>query len=116
SFDKFFFLVNGERGGLGGYYDTTHVFDVNANSWIGIIPSKPVATSNIFSQTTARCVNDTIKIFVPGAYNGAGSTAFDVTQSGVLTGIEQPGMNLPDQYSLSQNYPNPFNPTTKISF
>jgi len=33
-----------------------------------------------------------------------------------LTGIQNAGGVVPQQYSLAQNYPNPFNPSTKIRF
>jgi hypothetical protein len=34
----------------------------------------------------------------------------------LILGIEQLGIGIPKQYSLSQNYPNPFNPSTTITF
>ncbi len=34
----------------------------------------------------------------------------------VTTGVEQTGIQIPADYSLSQNYPNPFNPLTMISY
>jgi D-alanyl-D-alanine carboxypeptidase len=34
----------------------------------------------------------------------------------IITGINNPGISLPAEYSLSQNYPNPFNPSTKIRY
>jgi hypothetical protein len=33
-----------------------------------------------------------------------------------VTGINQQGTTVPEEYSLSQNYPNPFNPVTNIHF
>lgn len=33
-----------------------------------------------------------------------------------LTGVEENGQNLPNEYKLAQNYPNPFNPTTTINY
>jgi hypothetical protein len=35
---------------------------------------------------------------------------------GILIGIEQLSLEVPDNYRLYQNYPNPFNPVTKIKF
>jgi hypothetical protein len=32
------------------------------------------------------------------------------------TGVNEPGNNVPMEYSLKQNYPNPFNPSTVISY
>lgn len=34
----------------------------------------------------------------------------------IITGIENDGGNIPDQFELFQNYPNPFNPSTTIKF
>ncbi len=33
-----------------------------------------------------------------------------------VTGIQDPGSNVPSEFKLSQNYPNPFNPSTTINF
>ncbi len=35
---------------------------------------------------------------------------------GIITGINNENITVPDKFSLSQNYPNPFNPSTKIKF
>ena len=35
---------------------------------------------------------------------------------GIVTGMDAPIMNLPEQCALSQNYPNPFNPATQFIF
>jgi len=69
--DKYFFLVCGERGGPGGYYDTTHVFDVQLNSWVDIVNNKPIKMSNIFNGVAPRLHGDTIKVYVPGGYGNA---------------------------------------------
>ncbi|MBI3786731.1 MAG: T9SS type A sorting domain-containing protein, partial [Ignavibacteriales bacterium] len=42
------------------------------------------------------------------------TASFDLSQT--ATGIDDPGVVVPQEYSLAQNYPNPFNPSTKISF
>ncbi len=34
----------------------------------------------------------------------------------IVTGINQQGTTVPEEYSLSQNYPNPFNPVTNVHF
>lgn len=122
-YDNYFFLVNGERAGSGGYYDTTHVFDVDLNQWVGLINNIPFKRSNIFNNVTARCVKDTISIFIPGGYGnvvpggaGVGTNLFDVTRVGLLTNVNPISNEIPEVYELSQNYPNPFNPITKINF
>lgn len=48
----------------------------------------------------------------------SGSIYFDDLRivSPFVVGIEQPDINVPQNYSLGQNYPNPFNPTTKIDY
>ena len=38
------------------------------------------------------------------------------TNGGDPIGIQQIGINIPEEFSFSQNYPNPFNPVTKIKF
>jgi hypothetical protein len=125
SFGKYFFVINGERATLGGYYDTTHVFNTQTNTWLGtVINNIPFKRSNVFNQCVAKCINDTVRIFIPGGYGnvvsggtGAATDLFDVTRAGVLTGVNDPvTSNIPDKYALSQNYPNPFNPVTKISY
>jgi hypothetical protein len=117
AYDQYFYVVGGELNPT-GYGTDAYVWQVNANSWhTPNIAPKPIGTSNIFSAVTAHCVNDTVRIFVPGGYNGAAVANFDVIACGPLfvgnTGISS---NLPKEYSLAQNYPNPFNPTTKISY
>jgi hypothetical protein len=38
-------------------------------------------------------------------------------QSGyIVTGINQQGQEIPDEYELAQNFPNPFNPVTNVHF
>jgi N-acetylneuraminic acid mutarotase len=84
-FMNFFFIVGGERtGGATGANDTAYVFNTSLNSWIGEIYTQPNPTSNLFAGTTAKAVNDTIKIFAVGGsltgflgeFNGAVFTAF----------------------------------------
>ena len=120
-----FFLINGERGGPGGYHDTTHVFRFSTNSWITLIAGKPYKMSNIWAGCVAKCINDTVRIFVPGGYGsvsggtpGVATNQFDAVSCGsILVGIPSNQFNaIPDVYSLEQNYPNPFNPSTTIKF
>ncbi|MBI5472566.1 MAG: T9SS type A sorting domain-containing protein [Ignavibacteriae bacterium] len=120
--DKFF-IVCGERAGAGGYYDTTHVYSVSLNSWIAIIRNKPIRMSNIFNAVTAKCINDTVRVFVPGGYGNAtgptpgfGQRVFDVINGGSLTAVPELISNLPQAFNLEQNYPNPFNPMTTMRF
>jgi hypothetical protein len=118
AYENYFYVISGELSG-GGYGAGAYVWQVNANSWYtpGINPI-PLGRSNISSAVTTHCVNDTVRLFIPGGYNGtAGITDFDAIACGPLfTGNTGISSNLPSVYSLSQNYPNPFNPTTKISF
>jgi len=84
-FMNFFFVVGGERtGGATGANDTAYVFNTSTNLWIGEIYTQPNPTSNLFAGTTAKAVNDTIKIFAVGGsltgflgeFNGAALTSF----------------------------------------
>lgn len=124
AFGDRFFIVCGERGGPGGYYDTTHVFSIASNSWIGLINNKPFKMSNIFNAVTAKCVNDTVRLFVPGGYGsvtggtpGAATAQFDVIGCGPgLVSVPEQVSSLPSEFKVEQNYPNPFNPSTTIRF
>jgi hypothetical protein len=95
TYDDFFFLVNGEKGGSGGFYDTTHIFSVSLNQWVGMITDIPFKRSNIFNNVTARCIDDTVSIFIPGGYGsvtgeppGAATDRFDVTRIGIVIPVE----------------------------
>lgn len=112
----FFYVVGGERGGVGGYSDSTFLFNTVSNTWQLAIDNKPVAMSNMWAGVTLKKVNDTVKVFVPGGYSGTASASFDVIGcGGTITEVKNVS-TVPADYSLSQNYPNPFNPTTKINF
>jgi len=89
--DKYFFLVCGERGGPGGYYDTTHVFDAQLELWVDIVNNKPIKMSNIFNAVAPRLHGDTIKVYLPGGYGsvtgatpGSAWANFDVIGCGNL--------------------------------
>jgi hypothetical protein len=89
--DDYFFIVCGERGGPGGYYDTTHVYKISTNSWTDIINNIPFKMSNIFNAVAAKIFNDSIKIFVPGGFGsltgglpGASTNLFNVVGCGNL--------------------------------
>lgn len=45
-----------------------------------------------------------------------GSGGSIARMNGVLTGVQDPVINVPASFKLNQNYPNPFNPSTTISF
>jgi hypothetical protein len=119
-----FFIVCGERGGPGGYYDTTHVYSIATNTWTTLINNKPIKMSNIFNAVTAKCVNDTVRLYVPGGFGsatgglpGAAVANFDVIGCGPgLTAVPDEEATIPDAYRLEQNYPNPFNPTTTFTY
>jgi hypothetical protein len=57
-------------------------------------------------------------LLIANNYIFAGTTAQSVWRrlDSEITGIQNTGMEIPSNYSLSQNYPNPFNPATTISF
>ncbi len=118
AYGDYFYLVCGERAGAGGYYDTTHVLKISTGAWTYIVNNKPVDMSNIFNGVTARCVADTVRVFVPGGYGGAASDVFDVIGAGpsLLTDVKIDGNEIPTSFTLEQNYPNPFNPSTTIQF
>ena len=126
AYGDWFFLNGGEKGGSptsDRYGDTTYVYDVNINQWVYSFGGMPYRRSNHFNQVTAKCVNDTVRIFVSGGYGsvsgatpGAATDIFDVTGGSLIVGFEPLNTQIPDKFSLSQNYPNPFNPTTKIKF
>ena len=118
--DGAFYVVCGERGAVTGNSDSVHVWSINTNVWIRSISGKPGGgVSNMWAAVTAKKVNDTVKIFLPGGYSGtAGITNFDVIGCGpsIPVGISNNNNQIPEVYTLSQNYPNPFNPTTTIKF
>ncbi|MEX0681551.1 MAG: CHRD domain-containing protein [Balneolales bacterium] len=51
-----------------------------------------------------------------GNLQQAGASRSFTLERGLVTGIDQPGAEVPLETRLEQNYPNPFNPTTEISF
>lgn len=118
AYGNYFFIVCGERGGIGGYYDTTHVYNISTNTWVGILNNTfGGPRSNIWGHVTTRCVSDTLSLCLPGGYNGTAMDAFALTRGGTFVGvINPPSSELPGKFELSQNYPNPFNPVTTISF
>jgi hypothetical protein len=119
AYGNYFFIVCGERGGIGGYYDTTHVLNIATNTWVGIINNVIFPRSNIWGHVTNRCISDTLSLFLPGGYGGAGvaTDLFHITRGGTPVGVINPPVSgIPERFELSQNYPNPFNPRTTISF
>jgi hypothetical protein len=115
-----FYVVCGERGTVTLNSDSVHVWSVNTNAWIRSISGKPGGgVSNMWAAPTAKKVNDTVKVFVPGGYSGtAGISNFDVIGCGpsIPVAIDPIYSQTPLVYTLSQNYPNPFNPSTTINF
>jgi N-acetylneuraminic acid mutarotase len=118
AFQDYFYLIGGEQGTSTGYSNKAYVFAPSSSTWHTIvIQPKPTGMSNIFSGCDAKCINDTVKVFVPGGYNGTASANFEVIGcGGPILGNSTIISTTPSSYSLSQNYPNPFNPSTKISF
>lgn len=114
AYNNFFYVMGGEISG-GGYSAVAYVWNIQSNAW-STIAGKPVGISNAWAGVTSKCVNDTVRVFVAGGYNGAAVNAFDYFGCGpTLVGIGNQ-TTIPADYSLSQNYPNPFNPTTKINY
>jgi len=114
--NNLFYVVAGERGGVGGYSDSTFVFNANSNTWMLVIDNKPTRMSNMWAAVAPRCINDTLKLFVPGGYSGTATNAFDLLGcAGMLVGVNNEN-EVPAVYQLNQNYPNPFNPKTTIKF
>ncbi|MGA9117022.1 MAG: choice-of-anchor J domain-containing protein [Bacteroidota bacterium] len=125
AYGALFFLVGGERAGAGGYYDTTHVYNINTNAWVTLINNKPIKMSNIFNAVTLKCVGDTIRLYVPGGYGNATAGGTGVAQSvfdvigcgaGLPNDVPEPVAEIPSSFALEQNYPNPFNPATTFRF
>ena len=112
--DKFY-AVGGERE-VGLYSDSTWIWNIHSNMWTGLA-GKPNAVSNMFQSVAIKKINDTVKVFCAGGYNGTtGLANLDVIGCGpTLTGIIG-NIGTPLNYELSQNYPNPFNPVTKINY
>ena len=84
AYGDYMFVVGGERGGPGGYCDSTFVFSIADNAWVFTIPGKPMATSNIWNTVSAKVINDTVRLFAPGAYNVSAKDNFDVLGCGLL--------------------------------
>jgi hypothetical protein len=76
------------------------------------ILGNPNPVSNVCAGVTAKCYNDTVRIFQPGGYTTAASNLFAVTRGGSV------GINnfVNNDNELLQNYPNPFNNTTIIAY
>lgn len=51
-----------------------------------------------------------------GDENAIHSGFWYLTGSGTVTSVDDPEVELPEDFTLNQNYPNPFNPTTKIEY
>ncbi len=43
-------------------------------------------------------------------------TRYTAWKSDPVSGVETPGGEVPEAFTLAQNYPNPFNPSTQIAF
>lgn len=76
------------------------------------------------NNTASTSVAPTCMVYSPNtttnlsafSYAGFGPTNIYANQENLVTGINQNGTEIPENYSLSQNYPNPFNPVTNIKF
>ncbi len=92
--------VGGRIGNLGAT-----VYKRNSNTASTSVSPTSIVYSPI--PTTSLCAF---------SYAGFGPTNIYANQEGLITGINQNGTEIPNNYSLSQNYPNPFNPVTNIKF
>jgi hypothetical protein len=77
----FFFVVGGDTNGTGIKNDKVFIYNVPGNAWTFQIPANPHPASNHFSAVTARCINDTVRIFQAGGYSPSSTaTSFlDIT-------------------------------------
>ncbi|MEO8167352.1 MAG: T9SS type A sorting domain-containing protein, partial [bacterium] len=73
----------------------------NASGYASTYDVKFDANKNVYTQSYYGWTVDKWQ------YNGTLPT---------ITGVEEVGGTIPQQYMLKQNYPNPFNPTTNIEF
>jgi len=113
-----FFVDGGDTNGTAVKNTNVYVYDVGGNAWFTQILNNPNPVSNHMNSLTARCINDTVRLFQPGGYTGAAVASNNLVVTGcngIFTGIENIS-SVPRNYSLSQNYPNPFNPKTMIEF
>ncbi len=117
SYGDFFFVIGGEISGQ-PRSTNTYVYSGSGNAWVDTISNLPPSgLSNMYNSVAAKCINDTVSLFMIGGYDGAAYVDnFNVTRGGLLTSLDPVSNIVPEKFSLSQNYPNPFNPNTKIKF
>jgi hypothetical protein len=123
-----FYILGGERGGGGGYFDSVLVYNARRGQWDSTFRTsgKPLKVANISNAVTARLINDTIRVFVAGGFGsasgappGTATAAFDVIDRGTSSLSLPPlpeNTPRPAAFALEQNYPNPFNPSTEIRY
>jgi len=92
--------IGGRIGNLG-----TTVYKRNSNSASTSVSPTCIVYSPV--STTSLCAF---------SYAGLGPVNVYANQEALITGINQNGTSIPENFSLSQNYPNPFNPSTVIRF
>jgi len=105
---NYFFTVGGERAG-GGYHDTTYVYSFTNNAWVPAYAKKPTGVSNVYNSVCGKAYSgDTLRIFCPSGYAGAGITvtAFEVMKFHATTGTWIEEQTEKDMLSV---YPNPCN-------
>ncbi len=120
-YSNLFFLSGGDTNTTAVKNPKVFIFDATTNSWATHNPilNNPHPVSNMMNGLTAKCINDTVRLFQPGGYDvsALGINSFDVTGcGGLITGGNIITTETPQSYVLNQNYPNPFNPVTKINY
>lgn len=119
--EGYFYVIGAETSPAPAIQDSVFRFNVNTNTWETPIRGRGTgAASNYWGVVSAKTIDNRVNIFIPGgSVTGATTWGLYIVRSGgcsLVTGIENTGTGIPDNFKLSQNYPNPFNPTTKIAF
>jgi len=79
------------------------------------------ATFSIPNGIAASITGDTLYVnddvtTTGGCFNGSLNPVVVRMITGLVTGVKEQSLKLPEEYRLEQNYPNPFNPVTTIKY